>query len=264
VIPPWLAVVLLGVLEGVTEFLPISSTGHLLLVENLGWLPRQSDVFNIVIQGGAALAVLAAFGGRLRALADLRNPASRTYLGQLAVAFAITGVGGLVAKALGFQLPKTIAPIAWATLIGGVVIIVVERWLRDRPGGREVTWPVAVAVALGQLVAAIFPGASRSGTTIIAALLLGLGRPAATEFSFLLGVPTLLAAGALELRHAVRGPGGTDWALLALGTVVAALSAGIVVRWLLRFVQTHTFTVFGWYRVALGVVMLALAARSAP
>ena len=261
--PDWLAVVLLGVLEGITEFLPISSTGHLLLVENQGWLPRQSDVFNIVIQSGAAVAVLAAFTTRLRALADLRDAASRAYLGKLAAAFFLTGVGGLIAKRAGFQLPKDIAPIAWATLVGGIVILLLERWLRNRPSAVDVTWTMAVVVAGGQLVAAIFPGTSRSAATIVAALALGLARPAATEFSFLLGIPTLLAAGAFELRHASTA-GGTSWGLLALGTAVSAVSAVLVVRWLLRFVQTHTFTAFGWYRVALGVVMLALAGRSAP
>jgi undecaprenyl-diphosphatase len=262
--PDWLAVVLLGVLEGVTEFLPISSTGHLLLVENQGWLARQSDIFNVVIQSGAAVAVLAAFTTRLRALLDLRDAAARAYLGKLALAFALTGVGGLLAKRLGFQLPKDTAPVAWATLVGGVIILLVERWLRGRTLGSDVTWTMAVAVGVAQLAAAVFPGTSRSASTILVALALGLSRPAATEFSFLLGVPTLLAAGALELRHAIRGAGATDWGLLVLGTVVSAVAALLVVRWLLRYVQTHTFSVFGWYRIALGLCMLALASGRAP
>jgi len=133
-VPAWLAVTILGVIEGVTEFLPISSTGHLLLVENAGWVPRQSDLFNITIQSGAALAVLLVFGGRLRdLLGRLHEPAARAYLMKLALAFAITGVGGLVIKRLGFALPKETAPIAWATLIGGVAILAVEWSLRSRP-----------------------------------------------------------------------------------------------------------------------------------
>jgi undecaprenyl-diphosphatase len=256
----WLAVVILGVIEGVTEFLPISSTGHLLLVENSALVPRQSDLFNITIQSGAALAVLAVFGGRIRdLLSSLKEPAARDYLLKLLLAFVITGAGGVAIKRLGFTLPKEIAPIAWATLLGGIVILVIEWLLRGRPGRREVTWAVAVAVGVAQLLAAVFPGTSRAAATIMIAMLLGLARPAATEFSFLVGVPTLLAAGALETYQALRHPTGppTKWGLLALGTVVSAVTAFVVVRWLLRWVQTHSFVPFGWYRIALGLVMLA-------
>jgi undecaprenyl-diphosphatase len=260
-VPAWLAVVILGVIEGITEFLPISSTGHLLLVENANLLPRQSDLFNITIQSGAALAVLAVFGGRLRdLLARVTEPESRDYLLKLLLAFVITGVGGLVVKRLGFTLPKEIAPIAWATLVGGAVIIAIEWALRGRrPARRDVTWEVAVVVGLAQLLAAVFPGTSRAAATIMIAMLFGLARPAATEFSFLVGVPTLLAAGGLETMQALRHPTGppTEWGLLVLGTLVSAVTAFLVVRWLLRWVQTHNFVVFGWYRVALGLVMLA-------
>jgi len=258
--PEWLAVILLGVIEGVTEFLPISSTGHLLLVENSHLLPGQSDLFNITIQSGAALAVLAVFGGRLRdLLARIREPAAGGYLAKLLLAFVITGAGGLAVKRLGFVLPKEVAPIAWATLIGGVVILLVEWGLRGRSARSEVTWAVAVAVGLAQLLAAVFPGTSRAAATIMIAMLLGLARPAATEFSFLVGVPTLLAAGGFETLHALRHPAGppTKWGMLALGTVVSALTAFVVVRWLLRWIQTHSFAPFGWYRIALGLLMLA-------
>jgi undecaprenyl-diphosphatase len=258
--PEWLAVILLGVIEGVTEFLPISSTGHLLLVENSHLLPGQSDLFNITIQSGAALAVLAVFGGRLRdLLARIREPAAGGYLAKLLLAFVITGAGGLAVKRLGFVLPKEVAPIAWATLIGGVVILLVEWGLRGRSARSEVTWAVAVAVGLAQLLAAVFPGTSRAAATIMIAMLLGLARPAATEFSFLVGVPTLIAAGGFETLHALRHPAGppTKWGMLALGTVVSALTAFVVVRWLLRWIQTHSFVPFGWYRIALGLLMLA-------
>lgn len=258
--PEWLAVILLGVIEGVTEFLPISSTGHLLLVENSHLLPGQSDLFNITIQSGAALAVLAVFGGRLRdLLARVREPAAGGYLAKLLLAFVITGAGGLAVKRLGFVLPKEVAPIAWATLIGGVVILLVEWGLRGRSARSEVTWAIAVAVGLAQLLAAVFPGTSRAAATIMIAMLLGLARPAATEFSFLVGVPTLIAAGGFETLHALRHPAGppTKWGMLALGTVVSALTAFVVVRWLLRWIQTHSFVPFGWYRIALGLLMLA-------
>lgn len=256
--PDWFAVIILGVIEGITEFLPISSTGHLLLVENAHWLPQQSDLFNITIQSGAAVAVLFVFSARVRDLVLLLDDRiTRDYLLKLVLAFAITGAGGLVVKKLGFRLPKETAPIAWATLVGGVAILVIEGALRGRRVGSQVTWTMAVAVGLAQLLAAVFPGTSRSAATILVALALGLSRPAATEFSFLVGVPTLLAAGAFETYQALRHPGavGTDWALLALGTLVSAVTAFLVVRWLIRWVQTHSFAVFGWYRIALGLAM---------
>ncbi len=259
--PEWLAVVLLGVIEGVTEFLPISSTGHLLLVENANLLPQQSDLFNITIQSGAALAVLAVFGGRIRELLSrIGEPASASYVAKLALAFVITGIGGVALKKAGFTLPKEVAPVAWATLVGGIVILLVEWGMRGRRWTGDVTWAVAAVVGLAQLLAAALPGTSRAASTIMLAMLLGLARARATEFSFLVGVPTLLAAGALETVQALRHPAGgppTPWGLLGLGTAVSAVTAFVVVRWLLRWVQTHSFVPFGWYRIALGLLMLA-------
>jgi len=122
--------------------------------------------------------------------------------------------------------------------------------------GDDVTWTVAVAVGLGQLIAVIFPGASRSGSTILIALLLGLSRPAATEFSFLVGIPTMLAAGGWKIfkavHHPVDGAPHEDWGMLLLCTVIAAVVSFVAVKWLLRYVQTHTFIAFGWYRIAVG------------
>jgi undecaprenyl-diphosphatase len=254
----WFVVTLLGLIEGVTEFIPVSSTGHLLIAEH--WLPRQSDLFNIVVQCGAVLAVLPLFSGRVRMLARWRETASRDLLAKIALAFLITGAGGLALEKLGFKLPVSVVPVAIALFIGGVAFIAIEKWLRGKPCQQEITWPVAVAVALGQLLAAIFPGASRSGSTIIFALLLGTDRVAATEFSFLVGIPTLLAAGALkiykEVRHPIIGSVREDWALLALATVVAAVVSFIAVKWLLRFVASHTFVGFGIYRIALAIVLL--------
>jgi undecaprenyl-diphosphatase len=253
-------VILLGIVEGVTEFLPVSSTGHLLLVEYWLGIPQPSELFNVVIQSGAVLAVVLAFAGRLRQMArDWRMPAERDYVIKLAAAFFLTAVGGLALKELGLRLPESAAPVAWATLIGGVIILAVERALKGQAGAAVVTWPVAVAVGLAQLLAMSFPGTSRSGASIIIALLFGLSRPAATEFSFLVGVPTLLAAGGFKIVSALRNPGEPQepWFQILLGTVVAAITAFIVVRWLLHFVQNHTFVIFGWYRVVLGGLILA-------
>jgi undecaprenyl-diphosphatase len=257
--PEWFAIVCLGIIEGVTEFLPVSSTGHLLLAEH--WLPKQSDLFNTVIQCGTVLAVLVVFAGRLKDLFLRWNePESRAYLLKLAAAFVITGIGGLILKKLNFKLPERVTPVAVATFVGGVLFVVVEQWLRHRPLRPEVTWPVALTVGAAQLLAAVFPGTSRSGVTILAALVLGTNRPMATEFSFLLGVPTLLAAGGLQIFSAYRHHemATVNWNLLLLGSIVAAIVAFGVVKWLLRFVQTHTFTGFGWYRILLGLGMLLL------
>ncbi len=262
----WLIAVVLGFIEGLTEFIPVSSTGHMLIAEH--WVPRQSDLYNIVIQCGAVLAVLPLFAGRLAMLARWREPASRDLLAKIIVAFGITGAGGLVLDKLKFKLPEEIGPVAWALLIGGILFVVVERWLNGRTVSETISWSVAIAVAIAQLVAAVFPGTSRSGATIVIALILGVSRVVSTEFSFLVGIPTLLAAGAFKifkaLRHTEPGAATEDWAMLGLGAVVAAVVSFIAVKWLLRYVQSHTFTGFGIYRIMLGVGLLALFQRVHP
>ncbi len=258
--PEWLAIIVLGLIEGITEFLPISSTGHLLIPQNLHWLPQKSDLFNVVIQSGAVLAVLVVFTQRVKQLVTTPgDPATRDYLVKLGVSFLITAVGGLVIKKLGIELPKTVPPVAWATFIGGFVILIIEFLHKGKPGAGCITWTVVVAVALAQLLAAVFPGTSRSGASILMALAFGVTRPAATEFSFLLGIPTLMAAGGFKILSAIKDgeAGNEDWALVVLGTVVSAVSAFIVVKWLVRFVQGHTFNGFAWYRIALGGALLA-------
>ncbi len=252
----WISVVLLGLIEGITEFLPVSSTGHLLLAEH--WLGHRSELFNVVIQTGAVLAVLAVFAGRAKDLVlGWSRPENRDYLLKLAAAFVITAIGGLALKKAGLKLPKDPAPIAWATLIGGVAFVGAERWLRGRRTMVDVSWTIALAIGAAQLIAVAFPGSSRSGTTILVALLLGLARPAAVEFSFLLGIPTLLAAGAKETLDALKDKTPHEpWSLILLATAVAAVTAFVVVRWLLGYVRGHTFTPFGWYRIAVGAAIL--------
>ncbi len=253
----WLVVVILGIIEGITEFIPVSSTGHLLLAQQ--WLPARSDLFNIVIQCGAAVALVPLFSKRLKEmLFGWREPANRDLLFKLSGAFILTGVGGLILKKLGMELPDEPLPVAWAVFIGGIAMLGVERWIRKRPQSDDITWTIAIIVGVAQLLAAIFPGLSRSGSTIVFALILGLTRTRATEFSFLLGIPTLLAAGALEIFGELRKGEAMqeDWGLLALGTVVSAVVSFIVVRWLIRFVQSHTFNGFAIYRVVVGAVLL--------
>jgi undecaprenyl-diphosphatase len=270
---------ILGVVEGITEFLPVSSTGHLLITERLlfgahepAWL---DDLFNVVIQTGAVLAVIPLFHQRFHQfIFNWRDKTVRDYFLKIVAAFFITGAGGYLMEKHGFKLPEELLPVAIALLTGGVLFLVVERWLAGKSGGqdkdhsdvRSVTWTVAVAVGLGQLIAAAFPGASRSGTTIIFALVLGLGRPLATEYSFLVSIPTMLAAGGYKifeaLHHPVAGAAPENWQMVILSTVIAAVVSFIAVKWLLRYVQTHTFNAFGWYRILVAAgVFAALAMR---
>jgi undecaprenyl-diphosphatase len=255
-----LQVILLGIIEGITEFLPISSTGHLLIAEH--WLGRRSDLFNVAIQAGAILAVVVIYWHRLWDLArHFSSPGNRDYAYKLGLAFMITVVGGLIAKGMGLELPDTVAPVAWALLIGGVAIFVVEGYASRQPLSDRLTWKVAFWVGIGQILAAVFPGTSRSAATIFAAMLAGTtSRPAATEFAFLVGIPTMFAATAYEALELYNSGGVADenWTELGVGFVVSAVVAFAAVKWLLRFIQTHRFTSFGWYRIGLGLLLIAL------
>ena len=255
----FLQVILLGIIEGITEFLPISSTGHLLIAQH--WLGRRSDLFTIAIQAGAILAVVVIYWGRLWNLSvNFAQPANRDYLYKLTLSFAITVVGGFVAKELGLELPETVAPVAWALIIGGIAIFAVEAYTARQPLRDTLTWSVAVWVGLGQILAAVFPGTSRSAATIFAAMLAGMtSRPAAAEFAFLVGIPTMFAATAYEaLKMYESGAMAQEnYSELAVGFVVSAVVAFIAVKWLLLYIQTHRFTAFAWYRLALGALLLA-------
>jgi undecaprenyl-diphosphatase len=266
--PDWIIAVILGIIEGITEFIPVSSTGHLLIAENL--LRRhQTDLFNIVIQCGAVIAVIPLFHKRFHQfIFQWREKATQDYLLKIGVAFFITGAVGFVLDKKGLKLKDDLLPIAIAVLVGGVAFLLVEFLLRGKKLRDEITWPVVIAVAVGQLLAAVFPGTSRSGATIVLALLLGLNRPLATEFSFLVGIPTMLAAGGLKIFKAIHHPPPgaphENWSLVLLSTIVAAIVSFVAVKWLLRFVQTHTFNVFGWYRIALAILIFLLLLRPHP
>ena len=255
-----LQVILLGIIEGVTEFLPISSTGHLLIAEKLG-LGQRSEFFNIIIQAGAILAVTFIFWPRLWQIAtNLSDPDNRDYALKLTVAFLITAILGLVVAKLGFELPEHVTPVAWALIIGGFWILLAEWIAAKKPQTTHITWPVAAVVGLAQIIAGVFPGTSRSGATIFAAMLSGTGdRKAATEFAFLVGIPTMYAASGYALLKQLKvGFSGEDYGDLTIAFVVSTVTAFVVVKWLMRYIQTHRYTVFAFYRIALGVALLLL------
>ena len=275
-----IAALLLGIIEGITEFLPVSSTGHLLIAEH--WLGARSELFNIAIQAGAILAVVAIYRRRLWDLLlgflGHRSPAShdpagialgpaqaRSYALKLLLSFAVTAVGGLLVKKLGWELPDSVRPIAWALVVGAIWMLVAEQLaaLRARREGERtaISWTTAVLVGVAQVVAGVFPGTSRSAATIFVALLAGTtSRAAATEFAFLVGIPTMFAATGYELLSMLkRGAiGSEDWTALAIAFVASTITAFIAVKWLLRYIQSHRFTAFALYRFALGAALLAL------
>ena len=255
-----ISALLLGILEGLTEFLPVSSTGHLLIAER--WLGARSDFFNIVIQAGAILSVLLVFRQRLWSLATgLGQRDNRDYVMKLGVAFLVTAVVGLPVRLAGWELPETVAPVAWALIIGGAWMLLAEHFAGRLPERDSVTWKVAVAVGLAQVVAGVFPGTSRSAAAIFLAMLLGLSRrSAATEFVFLVGIPTMFAASGyafLELaRHGQLGH--QDWTGVGVAFVAAVVTGFVVVKWLLGYIKQHRFTWFALYRLALGAALLLL------
>ena len=268
-----LAALLLGIIEGITEFLPISSTGHLLIAQH--WLGHRSDLFNIAIQAGAILAVVLIYRERLWQLADsflhparaqpVHGQAPRDYAVKLAVAFGVTAVLGVLVKRLGIELPEDVRPIAWALVIGAAWMVLAEQLAARRAEAlgevATIGWTVAVLVGVAQVAAGVFPGTSRSAATIFVALLFGTtNRAAATEFAFLVGIPTMFAATGYELIDVAREDGlsGENWNALAVAFVASAVTAFIAVKWLLRYIQTHRFTAFAVYRVILGAALLLL------
>lgn len=253
--------VILGIIEGITEFLPVSSTGHLIIAEQ--WLGARSELFNIVIQAGAIIAVTIIYWRRLLDLVlGWKDPRNFAYAAKLLVAFLITAVLGLIVKKLGFELPENVTPVAWALIIGGFWMIFAEWAAAKRPPHKEITWLVAILVGIAQVVAGVFPGTSRSGATIFIAMLAGTGnRAAATEFAFLVGIPTMYAASAFELLKTFKGGGaaGEDWTALIIAFVVSTIVAFVAVKWLLSYIQSNRFTAFAIYRIILGVLLLGMA-----
>ena len=258
-----LKAVVLGIVEGLTEFLPISSTGHLILAGALlRFDDEKAQVFEVVIQTGAVLAVVWEYRARFaKVLGGMAtDPAARRFVQNVVIAFLPAAVLGLLLGKLVKSFLFKPIPVALAFIVGALVILWAER--REHRVRIEdvdqVTALDALKIGLAQTLALV-PGTSRSGATIIGGLFIGLSRKAAAEFSFFLAVPTLMAAGAYDAfkhRHLFTP---SDAGTFALGSVAAFVSAFGCVRWLLRYVSRHDFTIFAWYRIVFGVVVLGTA-----
>jgi undecaprenyl-diphosphatase len=258
---------IMGIVEGLTEFLPVSSTGHLILTEALlkpGVDENVMHAFEVAIQPGAILAILIVYWQLItRTLGTLgSSPVSRRLVANILIGF-------LPAAVIGFAIHKQITKylfngpvVAGAFIVGGLIILLVERGKGREARITEIDQMTAVdALKVGFCQCfGMIPGTSRSGSTIIGGLLVGLSRPVATEFSFFLAIPTLIGASVLELfkvRHELAANAHEYLPMFAVGFVVSFLAAWICVRWLLRYVATHTFIPFAWYRIAFGLVVLA-------
>jgi undecaprenyl-diphosphatase len=259
-LPLLLKALILGVVEGLTEFLPVSSTGHLILVGDLlDFNDEKGKIFEIVIQTGAMFAIVweyrAKFAGVIAGLTRDRD--AQRFVANIAVAFLPAAILGL---AFGSDIKAALfkpVPVAIAFIVGGFIILWAER--REHritiQSVDDMQWSDALKVGFAQAFALI-PGTSRSGATIIGGLLFGLSRRAATEFSFFLAVPTLIAAGAYDLYKNRALFDSHDLGMFAVGMAAAFASAFLCVRWLLRYIASHDFTVFAWYRIAFGIGVL--------
>ncbi len=243
--------VCLGIIEGVTEFLPISSTGHLILAAKLFHLPETEFLksFEIIIQTGAILAVIALYWRRFLL--------ERTVLFRVAVAFLPTGILGLVLyKHIKAWLGSE-SIVVWSLLLGGIALIAFEQWhtsARERHTDiATLSYRQVFLVGCFQSLAMI-PGVSRSGATIVGGLLLGFRRTVIVEFSFLLAVPTMLAATGLDVAKNYHSFAGANLEVLLVGFLVSFVVAWASIKWLLEFVKTHTFTAFGVYRILIALV----------
>jgi undecaprenyl-diphosphatase len=256
-----LIVILLGIVEGLTEFLPVSSTGHLILAgELLGFKGNVSTTFDIVIQLGAILAVIVLYWKRFWRVAEgllgwQRGPVAFTrniLLGFLPSAV----IGLLIYKMVKAMLEQPII-VAVSLIVGGVAILVIERMVRRTPVESVEGMPAKTALGIGIVQClSMIPGVSRSGATIMGALSLGVERKTAAEFSFFLAVPTMLAASGYDLLKSHEALTSSDWIAIAIGFVVSFLVALLVIRWFVNVVARHGFAPFAWYRIVAGSVAL--------
>lgn len=261
-----LKAIIMGVVEGFTEFLPISSTGHLILTEHLLGFAGMEDkmkVFEIVIQAGAMMAVIWEFRARIGAVLGgiFTDPVQQRFALNVLIAFLPAAIMGLLfSSAIKEHLFAPI-PVAAAFIIGGFVILWVEKRAKDNPAVEritsldQITAVDALKIGVAQAFALI-PGTSRSGATIMGSMIFGFSRKVATEFSFFLAIPTLIGATVYSLYKDRALLSTDDLSFFTLGTVAAFISAFLCIRWLLRYIMTHTFVIFAWYRIVFGLIVL--------
>ncbi|MET0266760.1 MAG: undecaprenyl-diphosphate phosphatase [Duganella sp.] len=261
-----LKAIIMGVVEGLTEFLPISSTGHLILTEHLlgfAGMEEKIQVFEIVIQAGAMMAVIWEFRVRIAAVLTgiFTDRIQQRFALNVLIAFVPAAVLGLIfGSAIKEHLFAPI-PVAAAFIIGGFVILWVEKRAKDNPAVARITsldqiTPAdALKIGLAQAFALI-PGTSRSGATIMGSMIFGFSRQVATEFSFFLAIPTLIGATIYSLYKDRALLSMDDLSFFTIGTVSAFISAFLCIRWLLRYIATHTFVIFAWYRIVFGLIVL--------
>lgn len=255
------SVVVLGVVEGLTEFIPVSSTGHLLLLGELIGFQSTGKTFEVLIQLGAICAILAVYAARFTRVARALpvDPSARRFVAGIVLAFLPAAVAGVLLhgfiKSVLFETPSLIAS---SLIVGGVALLVIDRRAPVPRHHEAMAFPLWLAFAIGLFqTLALVPGVSRSGATIGGALLLGADKRAAAEFSFFLAIPTMTGAFAYDL-YANRGAlSANDALLIAIGFAMAFLAALLVVRTLLDFVARHGFAPFAWWRIVVGVVALA-------
>jgi undecaprenyl-diphosphatase len=252
---------LLGLIEGLTEFIPVSSTGHLLLAGHFLGFQSAGKTFEVVIQLGAVLAILTVYFGKLVTVFGTahRDPAALRFIVSVALAFVPAVVIGVLAhdfiKTVLFETPMLIAVML---IIGGVILLCVER-IAPAPQHDDATAiPFRKALAIGFIQClAMVPGVSRSGSTIVGALMLGVSKRAAAEFSFFLSLPTMAGAVAYDIYKTRHELDFSAWTDISVGFVIAFISAVLVVRWLLNFVSRNGYAVFGWWRIIIGTLALA-------
>ena len=272
--------VIFGIVEGITEWLPISSTGHLILVEQFLKFTQVSEgfweMFEVVIQLGAIMAVVLLYIKKIWTFTRNKNKAIKStgllsYLnkdimnlwGKILIACIPAAIIGLLFDEVFEQLFYNPTCIAIALIVFGIAFIVVENLNKGKRAKKnekettsQITYKDALIIGLFQLIAAIFPGTSRSGATIIGALLIGLSRPNATEFTFYLAIPTMFGASLLKLLKFGLGFTGIELAVLLVGMIVSFLVSVVVIKFLMNYIKKHNFKIFGYYRIILGIVVL--------
>lgn len=269
--------VLFGIVEGITEWLPISSTGHLILVEQFVKFnevsPKFWEMFEVVIQLGAILAVVFLYFKKIWPFTKDKNKAIKqngvlsvfskeimNLWGKILVACVPAAIIGLLFDEVFEKLFYNPVCIAIALIIFGVAFIIVENWNKNKRGKRvknvDITYKNSIIIGLFQVLAAIFPGTSRSGATIIGALILGISRPDAAEFTFYLAIPTMFGASLLKLVKFGLAFTSAELAILIVGMIISFAISIVVIKFFMNYIKKHDFKIFGYYRIVLGIIVL--------